>query len=115
MYDLLTDINSMNENKGLLYLVFAIGGQCRVSSPLSLNYSQRYFTRGQQIAFEGMLEDPSIRLIHSFLLMAFYLLGACRRNAAFMYLGIAARAAHALGLHDPDQYSALSRPEKSLR
>ena len=82
MYDLLTDIDSMNENKGLLYLVFAIGGQCRVSSPLSLNYSQRYFTRGQQIAFEGMLEDPSIRLIHSFLLMAFYLLGACRRNAA---------------------------------
>ncbi|KAG4432988.1 hypothetical protein IFR05_011532 [Cadophora sp. M221] len=115
VYELLTDMNNINESKGLLYLVFAIGGQCRVSSPLSLNYSQRYFTHGQRIAFEGMLEDPSIRLIHSFLLMAFYLLGACRRNAAFMYLGIAARAAHALGLHDADQYSSLSRSEKSLR
>ncbi|KAH9209786.1 hypothetical protein DL95DRAFT_343897 [Leptodontidium sp. 2 PMI_412] len=115
VYELFTDMDNMNESKGLLYLVFAIGGQCRVSSPLSLNYSQRYFTHGQRIAFEGMLEDPSIRLIHSFLLMAFYLLGACRRNAAFMYLGIAARAAHALGLHDADQYSSLTRSEKSLR
>ncbi|KAH7314256.1 putative C6 transcription factor, partial [Rhexocercosporidium sp. MPI-PUGE-AT-0058] len=115
VYELLTDMNTMNESKGLLYLVFAIGGQCRISSPRSLKSSQRYFTHGQRIAFEGMLEDPSIRLIHSFLLMAFYLLGACRRNAAFMYLGIAARAAHALGLHDADQYSALSRSEKSLR
>ncbi|KAK0118323.1 hypothetical protein ONS95_012618 [Cadophora gregata] len=115
LYDLLTDMNNMNESIGLLYLVFAIGGQCRISNPLSLNFSQTYFSRGQKIAFEGMLEDPGIRLIHSFLLMAFYLLGACRRNAAFMYLGIAARAAHALGLHDADQYSALSRSEKSLR
>ena len=96
-------------------LVLAIGRQCRVSSTMNLNNSQKYFTRGQQTAFEGMLEDPSIDIVRIFLLMTFYLLGACRRNAAFMYLGVAARAAHALGLHETDQYCALGGVERSLR
>lgn len=104
-----------NISQGLLYLALAVGGQCQVSSPLNLQYSRKYFARGQQIAFEGILEDPSIKPIYSFLLMAFYLLGACRRNAVFMHLGVAARAAHALGLHKADQYRALNNVEQSLR
>jgi hypothetical protein len=101
--------------RSLVYLVLAIGGQSCVSNAHNRQHSQKYFTRGQRIAFEGMLEDPSIKLIHSFLLMAFYLLGACRRNAAFMYLGVAARAAHVLGLHEADQYRTLDSTEQSLR
>ena len=104
-----------NISKGIVYLVLAIGGQCRVSGRSNLQNSRKYFTFGQQTAFVGMLEDPSIKLIHAFLLMAFYLLGACRRNAAFMYLGVAARAAHALGLHDVDQYRPLDTVEQTLR
>ena len=41
-------------------------------------------------------------MVQAFLLLAFYMLGAVRRNAAFMYLGVAARAAFALGLHTSD-------------
>ncbi|EPE35128.1 Zn2/Cys6 DNA-binding protein [Glarea lozoyensis ATCC 20868] len=104
-----------NLNEGILDLILAIGQQCRVASPDRSSYAQTYFIRGQKKALSGMLEDPSVSMIWSFLLMAFYLLGACRRNAAFMYLGVAARAAHALGLHETDQYSALSDAEKCLR
>lgn len=51
-----------------------------------------------------MLRDPTLDMVRSFLLMAFYMLGACHRNAAFMYLGVAAKAASALGLHRAEQY-----------
>ena len=63
----------------MLQLVLAIGGQCQLRSDTSLQCSRKYFARGQQIAFEGILEDLSIRIIQSFLLMALYLFGACRR------------------------------------
>lgn len=53
-------------------------------------------------------------LVRVFLLMSFYMLGACRRNAAFMYLGVAARAAVALGLH-ADSSGTVSRTEQQDR
>jgi hypothetical protein len=96
-------------------LILAIGSQCRVSSSWDSRFSRGYFVRGQQKAMEGMLEDPSITMIWAFLLMAFYLLGACRRNSAFMYLGVAARAAHSLGLHETNQYRPLNPAEQQLR
>lgn len=40
-------------------------------------------------------------MVRLFLLMAFYMLGACQRNAAAMYLGVATKAAVVLGLHYP--------------
>jgi hypothetical protein len=108
-----------NENSTIkeyiLDLILAIGSQCRVSSSLDSRHSRVYFVRGQQKAMEGMLEDPSITMIWAFLLMAFYLLGACRRNSAFMYLGVAARAAHLLGLHETNQYCPLKPAEQQLR
>ena len=53
---------------------------------------------------EDGLEDPSIDMVRCFLLMTFYMLGACRRNAAFMYLGVASQASSALGLHVTEEY-----------
>lgn len=47
--------------------------------------------------------------------MAFYMLGACRRNAAFMYIGVASKAASALGLHVTDQYRHFSAQVQSVR
>lgn len=81
----------------------AIGALCQ-SSPDGHRFSQLSFRRAQRAAFTGMLEDPNIDVVRAFLLMAFYMLGACRRNAAFMYLGIACRAAVSLGLHSHDSY-----------
>jgi hypothetical protein len=96
-------------------LAIAIGSQCCVANESDLEMSRRYFAYGQKRAFIGMLEDPSSDLVCVFLLMSFYLLGACRRNAAFMYIGIAARAAHALGMQVEEQSLHLSGEEQQLR
>ncbi|PCH06598.1 Transcription factor [Penicillium occitanis (nom. inval.)] len=103
------------EEMAVLYLVIAIGGQCRGSNISDFQYATKYFSMGQQYAFEGMLRDPSINMLRAFLLMAFYMLGACHRNAAYMYLGVASKAAAALGLHIGTQARGLSRDESKTR
>lgn len=92
------------------YLMIAIGGQCQGSSEASA-----FFHKGQQIAFEGFLYDPSLDMLKEFLLMAYYTVAACRRNAAFMYLGVASKAAAALGLHRREQYRVCSIQEAKAR
>jgi hypothetical protein len=77
----------------------AIGAQSLPNDRKTIQVEQFYFARGQRRAFANMLEDPSVDLVRVFLLMSFYMLGACRRNTAFMYLGVASRAAVALGFH----------------
>ncbi|PTB65791.1 hypothetical protein BBK36DRAFT_1121016 [Trichoderma citrinoviride] len=90
-------------------LVIAIGAQCK--SPMDAQQvGPAYFRQAQHRAFAGMLEDPNVDMVRAFLLMAFYMLGHCRRNTAFMYLGIAARAAVALGMHSPHSYTDLGNP-----
>lgn len=95
-------------------LMIAIGAQSCSSDPETAQKERFFFTRGQLRAFANMLEDPSMDLVRVFLLMAFYMFGACRRNAAFMYLGVAARSAVALGLH-VDPSGSLSRTEQQER
>jgi hypothetical protein len=92
-------------------LILAIGAQCRGSPPADHKYSAMFFSQGQELAFQDMLRDPSLEMIQNFLLMAFFMLGACHRNAAFMYLGVAAKAASALGLHRAEQYRTMSPEE----
>lgn len=98
-----------------LDLVIAIGGQCRAAGPLDLRYAVRYFSRAQKRALAGGLEDPCLDMVRCFLLMTFYMLGACRRNAAFLYLGIASQASSALGLHVTEQYRHFSMKDQSVR
>lgn len=62
-----------------------------------------------------MLEDPDIDMVRAFILMTFYMLGHCRRNTAFLYLGIATRAAVALGLHRRDSYPDMNNQDDELR
>ncbi|RFU76340.1 hypothetical protein TARUN_5907 [Trichoderma arundinaceum] len=106
-----------------LYIAIAIGSQVRASCARDKRCATKYASRGRQIAFDGMLMDPSLSMVRNFLLMAFYMLGACRRNTAFVYLGVATRAAIAIGLHaDPNKsicyqvidYSSRRRTWKSL-
>ena len=87
-------------------LTIAIGAQCR-GNPADIQLAPKCFRKARSFAFEDMLFNPSLSMIKIFLLMAFYMLGACRRNAAFMYLGVAAKAACALGLHTKDYYRNL--------
>ncbi|CRG91843.1 Thiamine repressible genes regulatory protein thi1 [Talaromyces islandicus] len=103
------------EDLAILYLVIAIGGQCRGANPADHQYAVNYFSKGQQLGFDGMLKDPSIHMVRIFVLMAFYMLGACHRNAAYMYLGVASKAAATLGLHIKRQYQGLSEEEFYIR
>lgn len=110
-------MNSCNPPIGLATtsLILAIGAQCRGTSSSDLQHASSQFTHGQQLSFDGMLCDPSLDMVRNFLLMAFYMLGACHRNAAFMYLGVASKAASALGLHRSDQYRDLPLDECRAR
>jgi hypothetical protein len=103
------------DDHAALCLMLAIGAQCRGSRLSDAEYATRCFSRAQQIAFEGMLCNPSINMIRLFLLMAFYMLGACHRNAAFIYLGVAAKAASALGLHVKEVYKHVQDAELDTR
>jgi hypothetical protein len=87
-----------------LDLVIAIGAQSK-SPYTAQTVGQALFRKAQRLAFIGQLEDPSMDMVRTFLLMSFYMLGECRRNTAFMYLGIAVRAAVVLGLHTCDSFS----------
>lgn len=112
---MLADDSSFSPQKrAALGMVISIGAQCK-SAASARDIGQGYFRQAQSQAFQGMLEDPDIDVVRSFLLMAFYLLGECRRNAAFMYLGIATRAAVALGLHSQESYQDLNDLEDNKR
>ena len=112
---MLSDENIRSPQKRAVFrMVVAIGAQCKSASSAH-DVGRSYFRQAQSDAFIGMLENPDVDVVRLFVLMAFYLLGECRRNAAFMYLGIAARAAVALGLHSRESYQALSAATKSLR
>ncbi|KAK1526739.1 hypothetical protein CPAR01_13267 [Colletotrichum paranaense] len=97
-----------------LYMMVAIGAQCRGQigdAPKAF----RYFSEARKLSFEGMLSDPTLNTARGFVLMAFYMFGACRRNSAFMYLGVATKAASVMGLHMAEQFQSLSESERSLR
>ncbi|KAI3557300.1 hypothetical protein CABS03_11885 [Colletotrichum abscissum] len=97
-----------------LYVMVAIGAQCRGQigdAPKAF----RYFSEARKLSFEGMLSDPTLNTARGFVLMAFYMFGACRRNSAFMYLGVATKAASVMGLHMAEQFQSLSESERSLR
>ncbi|KAI6354084.1 hypothetical protein MCOR25_008753 [Pyricularia grisea] len=106
-----------------LYLMIAIGAQCRGHGTSDGAIATRYFTQARKMAFDKMLQDPTLDLTRAFMLMAFYMLGACRRNSAFMYIGVASKAADILGLHiegqqrnlKPDVRDARMRTSQSLR
>lgn len=98
-----------------LYLMLAIGCQVRGGSRDDIVLATKYFNQGRRMAFEKMLEDPTINLARAFILLAFYMFGACRRNSAFMYLGVAAKSADILGLHAAAKNKHMSKAEQDSR
>lgn len=93
-------------SRPLLYLVMAIGAQASAEGMWS-QMGEHYFAMGRQHAIHYDISDVSLEVVQIHILLAMYALGASRRHAAFMYLGTAVRAAHALGLH---QYSLQDEP-----
>ncbi|OKL55458.1 hypothetical protein UA08_09281 [Talaromyces atroroseus] len=104
--------SSRREDSAALDLALAIGAQRRgEDSDLAMGY----FCRARQIAFEDMLMGQSVRSVRLFLLLSFFMLGACHRNAASMFLGVAAKAAVILDLHNLESYGGLVEDEYWLR
>lgn len=109
-------LDEAQETKSALVdVMIAIGAQSTRADASTLHAERFFFAQAQHRAFASMLENPSIDLVRLFLLMSFYMLGACRRNAAFMYLGVAARAAVALGLHSFDSSGSIGEEEREQR
>lgn len=98
-----------------LHLMIAIGAQCRGRVEVDLSRAVKHFCIARKTALAGMLEDPTVSVVRIFLLMAFYMLGACRRNSAFMYIGIASKAADIIGLHLSAHIKHLSVTERGIR
>ena len=96
----------------IFYLVMAIGAQ---TSDINQTSAEQYFVSGRQLAFSAFTETPSIYTIQSYVLISMYMLGACRRNGAFMNLGIALRAAYAVGIHRRDANALFCARERRAR
>jgi hypothetical protein len=97
----------------IFHLVLAIGAQTAPEENDEL--AEVLFTYGRYLTAQNFMEDASMLTVQSYALITMYLLGACRRNAAFMYLGIAVRAAYAIGLHRKDVASSFSLEEFKAR
>ena len=103
------------EDVAAIGVALSIGAQIRGSDRDS-QVANEYFRRARQAAFNDMLMGQNIGTVRLFLLMAFYMLGACNRNAASMFLGVAARAAIILELHSIEGYdSTLSKEDYESR
>lgn len=96
----------------IFYLVLAIGSQV---STTNQTLAEQYFVSGRQLAFSAFTETPSLYTIQSYVLISMYMLGACRRNGAFMNLGIALRAAYAVGIHRKDANALFCGRERRAR
>ncbi|KKK16237.1 fungal specific transcription factor domain protein [Aspergillus rambellii] len=96
----------------IFYLVLAIGAQV---SDTNQTVPEQYFVSGRQLAFSAFTETPSLYTIQSYVLISMYMLGACRRNGAFMNLGIALRAAYAVGIHRKDANALFCDRERRAR
>lgn len=80
------------------YLVLAIGSQALLDDTTS----QVYFEYARDLAFadlSGNFGIGSLQGVQVHILIALYMLGACQINGAFLFFGIAARAAYSIGIH----------------
>lgn len=82
----------------IFFLIFAIGAQ---TCPEDRDEAaEKYFNYGRLLTTaSGLMEEPSLSTVTANILLTMYLLAASRRNAAFVTLGTAVRAALALGIH----------------
>ncbi|KAJ4375337.1 hypothetical protein N0V83_002423 [Neocucurbitaria cava] len=105
----LTGADTKREDLAAHDMVLAIGAQARANGPRDAQTAAMYFSRAQSIAFEDMLTHTSLSMVRLFILLAFFALGACQQSAAFMYLGVASKAAIVLGLHQPMSWKRLQQ------
>ncbi|KAH6886928.1 hypothetical protein B0T10DRAFT_575313 [Thelonectria olida] len=118
------DQDGQQEDPGIsaiFFLVLAIGAQACPENKDTI--AEKYFNYGRFLTLSRIMEEPAVSAIQANILIATYLLGASRPDAASMYLGAAVRAAYALGIHridinryfDSSEYILRERLWKTLR
>jgi hypothetical protein len=98
----------------VFYMVLAIGAQVS-SLDGDQTLAEKYFNRGRHMAVMTFTDAPSLMTIQAYICITMYMLGACRRNAAFMQFGIAVRAAFALGMHKSSTHALFDETEAGAR
>ncbi|OBR11244.1 Fungal specific transcription factor domain-containing protein [Colletotrichum higginsianum IMI 349063] len=76
------------------YLVLAIGYQSSEEDVASA-----YFEYARNIALTNLSGNINVPTIQTFILVTLYMLGSCQMNGAFLFFGIAVRAAYSIGIH----------------
>ncbi|KHN94680.1 uncharacterized protein MAM_07435 [Metarhizium album ARSEF 1941] len=76
------------------YLVLAIGSLQDHDA-----LSQGYFEYARSKAYAALGSNLSVGTVRAFLLISVYMLCSCQINGAFLFFGIAARAAYSVGIH----------------
>lgn len=82
-----------------LDLAIAIGARCHPNYQTFAPCERAHIDRVWRMVDLRLLDHVTLDTVRISLLLAFYMLCACRRNTGYMYLGIAARVSHTLGLH----------------
>lgn len=110
--------NAVDVPSAVNYLVLAIG--CQKSDE---HTAQLYFDYARSVAFASLSANVGVASVQVFILITIYSLGACQLNGAFLFFGIAARAAYSIGIHraavnvrfDPEVHRQRDCLWKSLR
>lgn len=76
------------------FLILAIGRQIE-----DQELAQDYFEYARDRAFAKLSEDLSVGTVQAFTLVTVYMLCSCQINGAFLFFGIAVRAAYSIGIH----------------
>lgn len=95
------------------YLILAIGAQSCPSAEDEL--AETYFRFGRHHAASRYLDGHTISSMQCHIWIAFYLINACRTEAAADAIAMAVRAAYTLGIHQPDLLRALPEDECAAR
>lgn len=112
------DDSAADVSSAVNYLVLAIG--CQKSDE---GAALVYFEYARDLAFASLTGNLGVASVQVFILVTFYMLGACQINGAFLFFGIAVRAAFSIGLHrtavnsrfGPEAHRQRDRLWKSLR
>ncbi|KAK4213147.1 hypothetical protein QBC37DRAFT_440990 [Rhypophila decipiens] len=100
------------------YLVLAIGHQAMHSSSSEADPSQLYFEYARTLAFadlSGNFGIGSLQGVQVHILIAIYMLFLHQTNGAFLFFGIAARAAYSIGIHRTEINARFGERIKRLR
>ncbi|KAI0602676.1 hypothetical protein F4775DRAFT_600677 [Biscogniauxia sp. FL1348] len=76
------------------YLVLAIGAQSADEEPAAT-----YFLHAKNLALSSLGGTLSIGTVQAFVLVTLYMVRSCQTNGAFLFFGIAVRAAYSIGIH----------------